>query len=91
MIMYISIGQIVFSKAGRDKGRPLIVLNTEGEYLFLADGKNRLINNPKKKKKMHVQHTNIIVSEIADKQNSKIGLLDADVRKALKELSGESV
>ena len=76
-------GQIVFSKQGRDKGRPFIIIKTEGEFAFLADGDLRKLANPKKKKFMHIQPTNAIAAGLIEKLNGP-GLLDADVRKALK-------
>ena len=78
------IGQIVFSKSGRDKGMAFIVLSTEGEYVYLADGKLRLISQPKKKKLKHVQPTNTVnaaIAALADKGR----LLDSDLRKVLAE------
>ncbi|MCL2047745.1 MAG: KOW domain-containing RNA-binding protein [Defluviitaleaceae bacterium] len=51
-------GAIVFSKKGRDKGKPMVVLDSDGEYLILVDGKLRTLEKPKKKKQKHVQPTN---------------------------------
>ena len=39
--MEIAKANIVRSEAGRDKGKLFIVLNVDGEYLLLADGKER--------------------------------------------------
>ena len=44
-------GQVVYSISGRDKTMPFIVLAEEGDYLYLADGKLRTLEHPKKKKK----------------------------------------
>ena len=49
-------GKVVISTAGHDKGLYFAVVGVEGEngqYLLLADGKNRLITKPKKKKIKH--------------------------------------
>ena len=51
----ISIGDLVVSRAGRDKGRPFVVLRTEGEFVYLVDGALRRLEKPKKKKRMHVK------------------------------------
>ena len=48
-------GDLVVSRAGRDKGRPFVVLRSEGEFVFLADGDLRRLDKPKKKKRMHVK------------------------------------
>ena len=78
-----AIGQVVFSKRGRDKGTAFIVTAEEGEYLWLVDGKLRKLSAPKKKKMKHVQITYHIDVELADKIKRKAYLVDADFRKAL--------
>ncbi len=80
----ISIGQIVFVKAGRDKGNAFIVTKVLGEYVFIANGKNRTLMKPKKKKIIHLQETKFIDDEIKSKIENESYLLDSDVRKSLK-------
>ena len=79
-----SKGQVVFTKKGRDKSLPFIVVGTDGDYLYLADGKTRLLKKPKKKKIIHVQICNDIIEEIKTKLENDIYLNDAELRKALK-------
>ena len=50
-------GQLVRSKAGRDKTRTLAVLAVEEQMLLLADGDLRKLDNPKRKKSRHVAPT----------------------------------
>ena len=50
-------GQLVHSKAGRDKTRTLAVLAVEEQMLLLADGDLRKLDNPKRKKSRHVAPT----------------------------------
>lgn len=77
----IQPGQVVFSKCGRDKGRPFLVLSTDGEYIYITDGSMRPLQKPKKKKARHTQPTNTLLDlETAAGQR---GLLDADIRKLL--------
>ena len=76
------VGQVVFSKCGRDKGMVFVVVAADGEYVFLADGKLRPLNKPKKKKAKHTQPTRIFVGyEIAATKPG--GVKDADIRKWL--------
>ena len=77
--MWIKVGQVVFSKSGRDKGKPFVVISTQDEYLYLVDGKLRTLNNPKKKKVKHVQPTN----HVCNLQTDGRALQDADIRKQL--------
>ena len=53
--MEIAKANIVRSEAGRDKGKLFFVLNVDGEYLLLADGKERKAERPKRKKQRHVR------------------------------------
>ena len=64
-------GCIVKAAAGHDAGRFFIVLDTEGEYLFLADGKRRKVEKPKKKKHKHVFPTAHIVPVTAELTNKQ--------------------
>ena len=52
--MDVRCSDIVLSTAGHDKGGLFFVLGVEGEYLLLADGHNRPLEKPKRKKRTHV-------------------------------------
>ena len=51
----IEIGMLAKSKAGHDKGQVYVIYNVDETYVYLVDGKNKTIENPKKKKKKHIQ------------------------------------
>ena len=70
-------GSLVYSRAGKDKGKLFLVLSLEGEYAYLLDGDTRKLNNPKKKKLKHINKTNKVCE--LDFEN----LSDSQVRKAL--------
>jgi len=74
-------GTIVFSKAGHDKGEAMVVLESDGEYLTLADGKLRTLEKPKKKKAKHIQPTN---TQVEMQPECGRALQDADIRKQLR-------
>lgn len=78
-----SKGQIVFSKSGRDKGRAFIVYDYNDDYVFIVDGDLRKLEKPKKKKKIHIQISKIIIEEIKNKLENGLYILDSDIRKAL--------
>ena len=69
-------GEIVISKAGRDKRRSLIVLKQMDEhYVLLVDGDLRPLEKPKKKKIIHLQRTNRRthrLEEAIEKANNKL-------------------
>ena len=54
-------GQMVRSKAGRDKTRTLAVLAVGGPMLLVADGDLRKVDNPKRKKMQHVAPTTTVL------------------------------
>ena len=54
-------GQLVRSKAGRDKTRTLAVLAVDGPMLLVADGDLRKLDNPKRKKMQHVAPTTTVL------------------------------
>lgn len=53
--MDISKADIIVSMAGRDKGGLFYVLRVENGYAFLANGKQRTMENPKRKKLKHLR------------------------------------
>jgi ribosomal protein L14E/L6E/L27E len=77
------IGNIIISKVGRDKGKIFIVVKIEKGYVYLADGKLRKIQNPKKKKIKHVQPTNKVINNLKTKIENEEKITNADIRKEL--------
>ena len=47
-------GCVVVSLAGRDKGRLMAVLRVQSDGVWIADGKERPIQHPKRKNPRHV-------------------------------------
>ena len=70
--MEYRIGQVVRSIAGRDNGKAFIVVRTEGDYVYIADGETRRLEAPKKKKLKHIQGSYNVSEEIAAGIESKI-------------------
>jgi ribosomal protein L14E/L6E/L27E len=80
----IKIGQIVKSKAGRDKGRIFIVCSVADEQnVLVCDGDLRKLDSPKKKKIKHLMIYNTVLTEFAFKLQCNENLDDAYVRKLL--------
>lgn len=76
--MEITVGTIVFSKAGRDKKKLLLTVAVEGNYAYVCDGDLRRIEKPKKKKLIHLQRTNQTVLLENELTNSKVRKILAD-------------
>lgn len=84
--MDISVGSIVRSIAGRDKGDDFIVLAFDDDFVYLANGELRKVDSPKKKKLKHVQVSGKVSEFIANKLNNVGKVTNSEVRKALAEL-----
>lgn len=48
-------GFLASSKAGHDKDKVYVIMKEDAEYVWLADGKIKTVEKPKKKKKKHIQ------------------------------------
>ena len=81
--MEIAISNIVRSDAGRDKGKLFIVLETEGEYLLLADGKSRKVENPKRKKRRHVLFVSAEKTRLSEKITGNEKFTNSELRRTL--------
>ena len=82
--MDIAIGQVVMSRAGRDKGRIFLVLDIiDAQHVSIIDGDLRKLDNPKRKKIKHLIVYKTIISELKDKIENDKGINDAYIRKLL--------
>ena len=86
--MDIARSNIVKSIAGRDAGSLFFVLATEGDFLLLADGRRRRVENPKRKKCKHVAFVGESHSVVAEKIRSSEKITNSELRKALAAVSG---
>ncbi|MBR5237011.1 MAG: RNA-binding protein [Clostridia bacterium] len=85
--MEVFAGDIVYSKAGRDKGKPFIVLEVlDAQYVMLADGRKRRIDKPKKKKMKHLLKSGHAAEQIGEKLRGGMKVTNPDLKKALAEL-----
>ena len=78
------IGEFAKSKAGHDKEEIFIIINKEEEYVYLVDGKSRILDKPKKKKIKHIQVINQIDEELQRKLETNLILRDEDIKRAKK-------
>ena len=64
-------GELVISKCGNDKGRYFFVVSEEDGFLYLADGKKRTLEKPKKKKESHVEMAGKFPDFVYFRENTK--------------------
>ena len=86
--MDIARSNIVKSIAGRDAGSLFFVLAAEGDFLLLADGKQRRLEHPKRKRRKHVALVGESHSLVAEKIRSSEKITNSELRKALAAVSG---
>ena len=58
-------GRVVISRAGRDKDKALTVLWADERSVLVADGKERLLERPKRKNVRHVRKTGVVLPDDA--------------------------
>lgn len=80
--MEIRRGQVMRSLAGHDKGDFQVVLRLEGVYAYMADGKRRRLETPKKKKQMHLSPTRTVLGEECLSTNRQIRTALAKLQRA---------
>ena len=81
--MDIAKSDIVQSDAGRDKGKLFYVLDVEGEFLLLADGKSRRVEAPKRKKRRHVMFVASEDTRVSEKIKGEEKITNSELRRAL--------
>ncbi len=88
--MELSAGDIVYSKAGRDKDKDFIVLEVlDDEYVLIADGDLRKVQKPKKKKIKHLKKTNIKAELVRRKLAENKEVTNTDLKRLLAEIESE--
>ena len=85
----IGISDVVVSIAGRDQGEWFYVIDADPVYLFLANGKDRTMEKPKRKKRKHVQKVLRSETRVAAKILSGDKVLNGELRRDLAFLTRE--
>ena len=79
----IKISDVVVSTQGRDRGQWFYVIAQDPSYLFLANGKDRALDRPKRKKRKHVQKVLRSETRVADKLRHGDKVLNGELRRDL--------
>ena len=79
----INLGDVVKTTAGRDQGKLFYVIGTDPVYLQLANGRERTLENPKKKKGKHVKKVLRSETRVADKLRLGDKVLNGELRRDL--------
>lgn len=74
-------GSIVKAVAGREKNGFFVVLDCDSVFAYIADGKRRKVEKPKKKKLIHISPTGTVI-EGSIKTNPQIRKILNNFRKS---------
>lgn len=85
----IQISDVVMSTTGRDQGEWFYVIDADPVYLFLANGKDRTIEKPKRKKRKHTKKVLRSETRVAGKILSGDKVLNSELRRDLAFLARE--
>ena len=81
----ITIGSVVYSRAGRDEGNFFMVYEiVDDSYVLIVDGDIRKIEKPKKKKIKHLKNTGDVLPGLAEKVLINAKIYDAEIYSALR-------
>ena len=79
----INISDVVMTTAGRDAGQWFYVIDADPVFLLLANGKDRTLEKPKRKKRKHVQKVLRSETRVAEKIRSGDKVLNGELRRDL--------
>ena len=85
----LNIADVVMSTAGRDQGKLFYVIGTDPVYLTLANGKDRTLEKPKRKKRKHIQKVLRSETRVAEKLRQGDKVLNSELRRDLAYFSRE--
>ena len=86
------IGQYAFSKAGHDKGTLYMIAAEEGDFVYLTDGRLKSPEQPKKKRRKHIQPVNSFAGEALRKRmESGVIVRPEEIRYAIKQFEANEV
>ena len=81
-----NISDVVISTAGRDAGKLFYVIGTDPVYLLLANGKDRTLDKPKRKKRKHIQKVLRSETRVAEKLRLGDKVLNSELRRDLAQI-----
>ena len=85
----LNISDVVKTTAGRDQGELFYVIGSDPVYLFLANGKDRTLEKPKRKKRKHIQKVLRSETRVATKIRNGDKVLNSELRRDLAFLAGQ--
>lgn len=88
------VGMLATAKAGHDKNQLYIIIEETGDSVWLADGKYKTLQHPKRKNKKHIQIWKKQTPELEAVREKLIGgepVRDEEIKRAMKLLIGSEL
>ena len=79
----MNISDVVVSTAGHDQDEIFYVIFTDDQFLYLANGKDRTLDKPKRKKRKHVQKVLRSETRVVEKLIRGDKVLNSELRRDL--------
>ena len=67
--MKLEPGMLARSKAGHDRDRVYVIIETENEYVYVADGELRPLRHMKRKNSRHLQENRMMRGSAGSSEN----------------------
>lgn len=85
----LEVGRVAISRAGRDAGRPFLVIEElDADFVYVADGKHRRMERPKKKRRSHLKPTQRVDQVLRERLLRHEAVADHEVRASLSREEG---
>ena len=88
------VGMLATAKAGHDKDQLYIIIEETDDSVWLADGKYKTLQHPKRKNKKHIQiwkKQTPLLLEIREKLIQGETVRDEEIKRAMKLLIGSEL
>ena len=77
-------GKLAISKFGHDKDSIYVIIKEEAASVYLADGRLKLVDKPKRKNKKHIQIIKRLPKEITDILVQEREFRNEEIKRAIK-------
>lgn len=85
------IGQFVTSKAGHDKDTLYVIVEEDGDFVAISDGRLKPLERPKRKRRKHIQPINETVGEELLQALQQKKAANEQIKFALKQYKKQSI
>lgn len=84
----VTKGMVAWSRAGHDSGKLYVIIDLDEQFAYLADGRLKRVESPKKKKWKHIQVRKEVPEEFRELDWDSVK--NEDVKRVIKLIKKES-